>query len=111
VTLAPDFFAVENSGNVALLLFFGAPVDQGRTSNASAHEVGDLRHLRSYHLLAIDRLFHHRRTTTTVGFRPVNPDPSRMMQLFLPVELKSKAGILIQMQERCWVITVERVGL
>src|SRR5262245_11959769 len=84
VALAPDFFAREDLGGVALLLLLGAPGDDRGTGHADAEHVQDGRRLRDRHLLLEDQLLHEGEPAAAILLGPRESDESGLEQRALP---------------------------
>src|SRR5579872_5868 len=84
ISLAPDFLARQNLRHVALLLFLGSPMDDGRADQHDAEAIDQRGRAGPGHLFVVDDLLNQVRAASAVFLRPANPDPSGGVRLLMP---------------------------
>src|SRR5690554_7822586 len=83
ITLTPPVFAAQNPGQVLLLLFFGAELDDDRSHHIYAEGNG-AGHTVTAGLFIPDVLLDRGPADTSVLFRPVRGVPALLAENFLP---------------------------
>src|SRR5262249_31991093 len=103
VTLAPDLFAGEHPGQVALLLLPGAHQPDRRSDPIESELIGAIqRQAEAQDFILVDRLIDERGARSAVLLRPVQRDvTSRMEPLMILAELGPALVVAHIEQARC----------
>src|SRR5262249_53318073 len=84
ITLAPDLLGREHFRQIAALLLFSTPMQQGGADQRNPLAVNQLRGTRAIELLVIDVLLRDGRAPSAILIGVLNPNPATSMHLLVP---------------------------